>query len=303
MSSLQPPALPVRSAALGPVKRAVARAAFRTRLFQVADGRGMTLDLGSASGESAAILASELRWLAVDAPTLQRVVRGLAVSGALDRILDDLAGRDRELRLRSVRLAGVLRIEAAAPWLEPLLASSQPRLRGAAARALGRIGGVRAADALVRGLGWRRGSTARLVMELARAAPDLYLEDRMADARYRRVRASLVLAAGLRKRRTSLPVLLELLEKGSRTERAMSARAIGWIGCQDAGAPLVYALTDPEWQVRSAAVKALGGLRGVGEDELSFSLLDRSPRVRQATAHALRRRHPRTRRQGGPLWR
>jgi len=174
---------PSAAGMLGPVRRAVDRAAFRIRLHQVAEGRAgaRALDLGSAPEESAAILAAECRRLPVGSPSLRRLIAGLHRSGALDRIVDGLAVRDRELQLRSVRLSGALRLEAAVPWLEPLLGSSHEPLRAAAARALGRIGGVRAANALVRGLGWRRGSTARLVMELARAVPDLYLETKLVD--------------------------------------------------------------------------------------------------------------------------
>jgi cellulose synthase operon protein C len=287
------PQLPSAGGVLRPVRRAVDRAAFRMRLHQVAEGRarGRALDLGPAPDESASILAAECRRLPVGSPSLKRLIAGLHRSGALHQIVDGLAIRERDIRLRSVRLAGALRLEAAVPWLEPLLASSFAPLRAASARALGRIGGVRAANALVRGLSWRRGSTARLVMELARAVPDLYLEAKLADPEHRRIRPSLALAAGLRRRRTTLPALLDLLEAGTRTERAVSARAIGWIGSPETGAVLVYALSDPEWQVRNAAAKALGWLPAVGESELTLSLLDRQPRVRRSTEDALRRRH------------
>jgi HEAT repeats len=298
--------LPGAAGVLRPVRRAVDRAAFRRRLHRVAEGRARVraLDLGSAPDDSASILAAECRRLPVGSPSLKRLIAGLHRSGALDQIVDGLAVRDRDILLRSVRLAGALRLEAVVPWLEPLLASSHAPLRAAAARALGRIGGVRAANALVRGLTWRRGSTARLVLELARAAPDLYLETKLVDPQLRRIRPSLALAAGLRRRRTSLPALLDLLETGSRTERAVSARAIGWIGSLDAGAAVVYALSDPEWQVRNAAAKALGWLAGVGEAELTFSLLDRQPRVRRATGDALRRRRRMSLRDSGvPRWR
>ena len=298
--------LPAAAGVLRPVRRAVDRAAFRMRLHQVvAGGTGVrALDLGSAPEYGASILAAECRRLPVGSPALKRLIAGLRRSGALDQIVDGLAIRDRHVQLRSVRLAGALRLEVVVPWLEPLLASSSGPLRGAAARALGRIGGVRAANALVRGLSWRRGSTTRLVLELARAAPDLYLESKLVNTELRRIRSSLALAAGLRRRRTSLRTLLDLLESGSRTERTVSARAIGWIGSPDAGAALVYALSDPDWQVRNAAAKALGCLAGVGEAELTFSLLDRQPRVRRATEDALRRRHRTpSRGSGAPRWR
>lgn len=293
-------------ALLLPVKRAIDRAAFRTRVRGVAAGHNQdqAIHLGSAPDESTSIIAAECRFLRVGAPSLQRLVVALERSGELDQVLDGLGSRDRVLQLRSIRLAGALRLEAAVPWLETSLANRYPRQRAAAARALGRIAGVRAADALVRGLLWRRGSTARLGIELARASPDLYLEARVADPTLRRIRASVALALGLRRRRSGLPALLELLEAGNRTERAVSARAIGWIRAEDAGAALVYALGDPDWQVRNAATKALGPLTGVTESELSFGLADRNPRVRRTAGDALRLRwRLAAQLPGGPRWR
>jgi len=291
---------------LGPVRRAVDRAAFRRRLHNVAEGRArmLALDLGSSADDGASIVVAECRRLAVGSPNLQRLVEGLERAGSLDPIIDGIAIRDLESQLRSVSLAGALRLEPVVPFLEPLLAASAAPLRAGAARALGRIRGVRAANAILRGLGWRRGSTTRLVLELARAAPDHYLEGKLVDPGLRRIRTSLALAAGLRRRRASLPALLDLLETGSRTERTVSARAIGWIGSSDTGAALTYALSDPEWQVRNSAAKALGRLVGVGEEDLSFSLLDRNARVRRAAEEALsRRRRMLPRAPGVPRWR
>jgi HEAT repeat protein len=297
--------MPATGAALRTVRRAFDRAAFQRRVQQVVEGRveAPQLDLAAAPEDSAAIIATECHRLPVGAPALKRVIAALDRSGDLDRIVDGLASRDRELQLRSVRLTGALRHEPAVLWLEPLLASSQPRLRTAVARALGRIGGSRASRALVRGLGWRRGSTMRLVLELARAAPDLYLEAGLVDPQFQRLRPYFALAAGLRRKRTALPTLLVLLETGTRTERALSARAVGWIGAMEAGDALGYALSDPEWQVRNAAAKALGSLTGVADGELDFSMLDRNARVRKTTEATLRRRRMSAARQRVTTWR
>ena len=293
-------------AILLPVRRAVDRAAFRRRLRGVASGRleKQALQLGPAPDEALSLLTAECRPLLVGAPSLRRLTAALERSGELGSILDGLDSRDREVQLRSARLLGALRLEVAVPWLETLLANRHRRLRSAAARALGRISGVRAANALVRGLGWRRGSTARLAIELARASPDLYLEARLADPRLRRIRASLALALGLRRRRSGLPALLTLLESGNRTERVVSARAIGWLKADAAGAALVYALGDPDWQVRNAATKAIGPLTGVAESEISVGLMDRNARVRRTASDVIRLRwRLASQVPGGPRWR
>jgi len=288
------------------VRRAVDRAIFRSRLRGVAAGRrqGELVHVGPAPAEFAPIISAECRPYRVGALPLRRIVLALERSGALDQIFDGLTGRDREHQLRSVRLAGALRLETAVPWLETLLANPYLRLRSGAARALGRVAGVRAADALVRGLGWRRGSTARLVIELARASPDLYLETKLADPGQRRIRAYLALALGLRRRRSGLSALLELLEAGNRNERAVSARAVGWIGAAESRAHLVYALGDPDWQVRNAAMKAVGPLVEVTESELIFGLSDRNARVRRTTGEVLRLRwRLASQSPGGFVWR
>lgn len=47
-------------------------------------------------------------------------------------------------------------------------------------------------------------------------------------------------------------------------ERARAAEALGELGHAEAAGVLGYALTDPEWEVRAAALDALGALRGAG---------------------------------------
>lgn len=278
------------AAILKPVRESLDLVSFRLRLQRLAGGDGqLSLDLGRSPDAATRLLAATCRRFPHGAAPLRRVIRGLERSGALQRALDGLAGPDRDAQLRGIRLAGALRLEDAVPWLEPFLGSSSPRLRSAAAMALGRIGGARAADSLVKGLRWRRGSMARLAIELARAAPDHCLETKLAEAEPGRVQASLVLAAGLRRRRSAVPSLLAVLESGTRNTRALAARALGSIGAPEAVPALGYAAVDPEWPVRAAAAKALGSIPGVPEGALSLSLVDRDPRVRRTAEVALRR--------------
>src|SRR5207237_878062 len=82
-----------------------------------------------------------------------------------------------------------------------LLAGSDKPTRWAAARALGRISGSRAADALLLALRGRRLAGGRLVIELCRAAPDLYLESIIDDPKNSAVRAHLAAALAFRRRR------------------------------------------------------------------------------------------------------
>jgi HEAT repeat protein len=241
------------------------------------------------------MLVTHCRRIRAGAVQLHRLVNALDRSGSLRLAIDGLGSRDHDVQVQSVRILGAIRLEAAVPALEPLLASGNSKIRVAAARALGRIGGVRAADALLRGLMWRRGPALRLTLELARAAPDLYVESKLTDDEHRRLRSSLALATGLRRRRTAVRGLCALVESGSRNERMTGARALGWIGGPEAATCLAYAMRDPDWQIRSAAVRALGTFDQGDDDVLVFGLLDPEPRVRSAAENALTRRH-RTRR-------
>ena len=60
-------------------------------------------------------------------------------------------------------------------WLAPLLESKDRAVADAAARALGRIGGAQSARVLLMAI-QRAGLRRTLIGELARAAPDLFLE-------------------------------------------------------------------------------------------------------------------------------
>ena len=97
-------------------------------------------------------------------------------------------------------------------------------------------------------------------------------------------------AAGLRRRRTATSSLIALVQRGSRRERVVGCRALGWIGATIAIPLIATRLDDPDWKVRMSAAKALGALRATSAaPELRLVLADRNPRVRQSALLALRR--------------
>jgi HEAT repeat protein len=102
------------------------------------------------------------------------------------------------------------------------------------------------------------------------------------------VRPALAIAAGLRRRHTAISHLAMLLQRGSRRERVISCRALGWIGAATA-IPLIRAgLGDRDWKIRLSAAKALGALRASScRPELEDLHTDRNPRVRKAAKQAL----------------
>jgi HEAT repeat protein len=189
-------------------------------------------------------------------PALERLVAAFELTSNSDRLVNRLTSTDSALQTDSARILGALRMEQAFPWLAPLLAARQRAVRDAAARALGRIGGARSAEALLLAI-QRSGRSVILMVELARAAPDLFLETALRQPRRSGTRGAVAAAAGLRRRRSAVRPLMALLASGSRRERAISCKALGWIGDRSAVPAISAALEDKEQKVRTSAEKAL----------------------------------------------
>ena len=97
-------------------------------------------------------------------------------------------------------------------------------------------------------------------------------------------------AAGLRRRQTAVGPLLALLVSGSRKERVVACRALGWIGARRSVPVLIAAIADREWKVRLSAAKSLAALHAPARGAALEALLaDRHPRVQKAGRQAQRR--------------
>jgi HEAT repeat protein len=218
-----------------------------------------------------------------------RLAWSLEQAGATQAALEGLVSGDPARRRISARFVGALQMEDAVPWLAPLALSSDRTVCDAAARALGRIGGSRSAQALLAAI-QRNGARRILITALARAAPDLFLEVALSEPHPPGVTQAVAIAAGLRRRHTAIGPLLALLVHGSRRERASACRALGWIGAGTASPLLIGALEHPDWKVRISAAKALAALRApLAAPDLERLLSDPNPRVRR-TAHLAGRR-------------
>jgi HEAT repeat protein len=193
------------------------------------------------------------------------------------QVVDGLRHPDHGVRAASARTCGICRLEPAVPLLAERLADPHPRVRVAAARALGRIGGTRAADTLLRALRAGRLSAGRVAMEIARAAPDHYVVAEVERAENHDLRAPLVLAAALRRRPFPIEILLELMQ-GSEAERAAACHALGVLGHSEAAPLLIDELFDHSPRVRRAARSALNRL-GVRDSvpEVLHTPRDRQP--------------------------
>jgi HEAT repeat protein len=178
-----------------------------------------------------------------------------------DELVDRLADRDPAVRAASARACGTGRMEGAVPMLGERLIDPDPSVRAAAAGALGRIGGARSADALLRAVRTRQLGAGRLARELARSAPDFFLETALVRAENRDVRATLALAVGLRGHSTAVAEQLLALLGGDPAERAGACHALGVLHHTPAEPFLKDALLDPDPRVRQAAGVALARLQ------------------------------------------
>jgi HEAT repeat protein len=214
----------------------------------------------------------------------------LVGDGLAAAILDGIADPTARQREESARLCGLLMVDEAEPWLEVLLWDRNRRVRQVAARALGRLGGARSAEALLGALRRGRISAGRAAMEVARAAPEGFIEQALTEFTRPALRSSLILAAGLRRRKSALPFLIQHLSSPHPDVRAATCRCIGWLRYWPAVPELRGLLGDPDAGVRRAALRALTqiGDRACGQ-EIVLCLFDRDPGVRAAARWALRR--------------
>jgi HEAT repeat protein len=257
----------------------------------VVEGRRqrLSLDVNERGLDVVAVLNHLTARLQYDSPEMLRLVDALQRTGATDALVKDLASRDPRRQTKSAQMLGALRVEEAVRWLAPLVASPHAMVSEAAARALGRIGGARSAEVLIQGI-QRSGPRRVLIIALAHAAPDLFLEVALTSKQRPGVLQGVALAAGLRRRHASIRPLVALVVWGSRRERAASCRALGWIGAKSAVPVVVGALGDRDWAVRASAAKTLAGLHAhLYFDELEALGQDRDPRVRKAAESAARR--------------
>ena len=267
------------------------KAAIRRQIQSVAAGKSdhIPADAAEPRHDAAATIEEISKGLREDSLPLQLLQVAFKNSNVADRAIENLSVKSIHDRIAGARLVGSLRMYEATTWLIPLLFAKDPSVADAGARALGRIGGASSASALIAAI-QRRGQNRRRISELARSAPDLFLEAAMEESERPVTRPALAIAAGLRRRRTAISPLLKLLQRGSRKERVISCRALGWIGATSAIPAIEELLDDRDWKLRMSAAKALGALHACpSKPALERLDADRNPRVRRAAKQALRR--------------
>lgn len=239
------------------------RQALRARLAKLMEEGGEPMRIDPVKdAETIDMLSSLTRRMLMGSSAHRRLSTAAEAGGTIAAAMDALSSPDPAIRRRGAILCGALRLEQSLPWLELLIVDRNVSVRRAAAAAAGRIGGVRAADALLRAVYARRLPQARAAVELCRAAPDLYVEELLRDPSHSSAAPVLAMAAALRRKRSALDPLLDGLQGAKRRERALRCRALGRLK-DPAAAPTLLRMArhDTSPQVRQAAMRALHDLR------------------------------------------
>src|SRR2546423_1597879 len=208
----------------------IRRAALRRKLQAVTTrmSRTLSVDLDHAGVDVGEVIEQITEGLPMESAEMQRLVAAFKDSGVADRVIARLSAKSPVQRARSARVIGSLRMYDAVWWLADQLQSRERSVSDAAARALGRIGGAQSANALQLAI-QRKGLSRRLVTELARAAPDLYLELALGEQQRPAVRPALAIAAGFCRRHTAGGPPFNPLPRGSPKERGLSRPGPGGV--------------------------------------------------------------------------
>jgi HEAT repeat protein len=205
----------------------------------------------------AAVIAAALDRPTADVTLHWRIHEVFRRSGLTDQLINSMAGGNPLTRAAAARLCGALRLTESVPWIGDLLQDPNPRVREAAVRALGQLGGRRAVEALMEGED--RIPVYRLAIALSRAASDIDIEALMRQPKSEKAAVVTVLACGLRHDVLRVPPLLGITHdrRWPRHVRVATCKALGMIGDASAVAGLAHlANRDPDPAVKQAAERA-----------------------------------------------
>jgi HEAT repeat protein len=185
---------------------------------------------------------------------------GLTPGPAVTALVARLAARAPEAPLVLAALGRLAADDLARATLEATLTAPEPRLRAAAATALGRRGDARSVPPLLAALGDADATVAAAAGEaLAVVGPE-----------------------------RSLAMLGAMLAAGPPVVRVRTAGVLGALSDARALTPLAHALADPEWSVRRAAIAAIRSLPEPGRQIAVLADLRLDPVERERGAQRLR---------------
>ena len=177
-------------------------------------------------------------------------------SGLADELVNSLVSHDPAIRAAAAQLSGALRLTESIPWIEDLVQDKDPMVRESAVRALGRMGGRRAVDALMALAD--RISIHRLAVALAQAASDLDIEALMRRPASEKAAVVTVLACGLRRDHLRVPPLLGIAHdsRWPKPVRLAAVISLGMIGMSGVADMRALAELDPDPDVKRVATRA-----------------------------------------------
>ncbi|MEO8745953.1 MAG: HEAT repeat domain-containing protein [Candidatus Dormiibacterota bacterium] len=178
-------------------------------------------------------------------------------SGLSDELFNSLVSPNPITRASAARLCGALRLTRSVMWIADLLRDPNPKVRDAATRSLGQLGGRRSVEALMAEVDSI--PLHRLAITLAAAASDLDIEALMRQPASEKSALATVLACGLRHDTLRVPPLLGITHdrRWPQPVRLAACRALGMIGDMAASDGLgLLAAKDPDAGVKKAAALA-----------------------------------------------
>ena len=185
-----------------------------------------------------------------------RLTQPFRQSKVTEELVNSLVSPNPLTRVAAAQLCGALRLTESVLWIEDMIRDKNPKVRDAAIRALGRMGGRRAVESLMTSID--RIAMHRLAITLAQAATDLDIELLMRQPASEKAAVVTVLACGLRRDHLRVPPLLGIAHnsrwpKAVRLAACLSLGMIGGKGAADLGA---LADLDPDADIKKAAIRA-----------------------------------------------
>jgi hypothetical protein len=198
-----------------------------------------------------------------------RLIEPFRRSRASDELVNSLVSPNPITRSAAARLCGALRLTESVMWIEDLIQDKNPKVRDAAIRALGRMGGRRAVDALMASID--RVAIHRLAITLAQTATDLDIEGLMRQPASEKAAVVTVLACGLRHDHLRVPPLLGIAHdsRWPKAVRRAACLSLGMIGGKGAADLRSLAELDPDADIKKAATRAQLRLGRIARGELA----------------------------------
>jgi hypothetical protein len=195
-----------------------------------------------------------------------RITEPFRRSGLSDELLNSLVNPNPLTRAAAARLCGSLRLTGSVIWIEDLVRDKNPKVREAAIRALGLVGGRRAVEALMAAADVI--PTHRLAIALAMAASDLDIEALMRQPASEKAAVVTVLACGLRRDILRVPPLLGIAHdrRWPKPVRIAACKSLGMIADPASGDGLrTLVQREPDADVKKAAMHAQRRLHASAE--------------------------------------